>query len=172
MGPNAFRVAVGMARQAKIIAQLSGFRLTFGARRAKVALTMGQGLWESMGLPKVEHSDDRANFDVDEDVSKLTGKEFSSRVIHSRAYRASILRRLCTDTLAPAVECRLLDHALGKPAERLEVEDKTIRLDQYTVEQLEERAMLLATLARRIRMNDGVPRLVPEPDDSGPPAVH
>lgn len=130
---------------------------------------MARGLCEALGIPYNE-PDPPSTLGTDEDFLNSTGKEFSQKIVNSREYRQSLLRRLMADTLAPAVECRLLDHALGKPLERVEVEDKTIRLDQYTVEQLEERAMLLATLARRIRTNDGVPR--PEPESGPPSAVH
>ena len=84
-------------------------------------------------------------------VTKLTGKNFSKAVVESKQYRQSIVRRIVTDTLPSAVECKLLDHAWGVPKQRLEIEDKTVSLEDQSPEQLEARALLLAKRARQLR---------------------
>ena len=55
---------------------------------------------------------------------ELTGVDFCRAVFESREYRESIARRIRNDSLPSAVECKLLDHAIGKPIERHEVTGK------------------------------------------------
>lgn len=54
----------------------------------------------------------------------LSAEDFCKAVVESREYRESIQRRLLMDDLPPAVECRLLDHAWGTPAKRVELTGK------------------------------------------------
>lgn len=98
-------------------------------------------------------------------VAGLSGPAFSRAVIASQEYRQSILDRVKLGSLAPAVECRLLDHAFGKPADHVEISDPT-SLENQSVEQLEARALLLAALARNLRKQSD-----PAPQDE-PGAVH
>lgn len=55
---------------------------------------------------------------------ELQGKDFCEAIFNSREYRESIARRIRNDSLPSAVECKLLDHVLGKPIERHEVTGK------------------------------------------------
>src|ERR1044071_390853 len=89
-----------------------------------------------------------------EPAPKLTAKELCREILNSTQYRQSLLQRIIFQELPPAVECRLWDYAYGKPVERVEVKDTSDSLEHLTVEQLEARALFLADLARRIRMND------------------
>jgi hypothetical protein len=62
------------------------------------------------------------------------------------------------DDLPPAVECKLWDYAYGKPVERMEVKDTTSTLSTLTPEQLEERALRLAALAKSLRGTKDTPQ--------------
>ena len=84
----------------------------------------------------------------------LSAKTFSKGILNSEEYRASIRRRVITDTLPPAVECKLYEYAYGKPVDSVEVKTSSDTLSELTVEQLEAKALALALLARKLR--DGV----------------
>lgn len=78
--------------------------------------------------------------------------EFCKRVVGSREFRQYIMNGVVLGDLPPAIGCRLIDHAWGKPVERVEVKDTTSRLEDMTPEQLEARALRLAEMARSIRL--------------------
>jgi hypothetical protein len=78
-------------------------------------------------------------------------RDFARGVLHSRSYRASLWRRIVTDELPPAVECKLLEYAYGKPIERVQVEDTTPRFEAVSFEELEQRALFYAKLLRQAR---------------------
>lgn len=80
-----------------------------------------------------------------------TAKAISRDLLNSLEYRVSLIRRIESDTLPAAVECKLYEYAYGKPVDRVEVKDTTSKLEEMTSEELEARAMALATLARRMR---------------------
>lgn len=112
-----------------------------------------------------------------DDFSKLTAKNFSKAIVESRQYRESIARRVVTDTLPPAVECRILDHALGKPIERVEVKDRSRVYDNVSPESLHARIAFLQKVLDRLpvttRMNDAVPQSSSNDDeDVEPTSVH
>lgn len=85
----------------------------------------------------------------------LNGKAFSEAVLHSEEFRLYVIEGLTERNLPSAVVLRLMDHGWGKPVEHVEVKDVTDSLKDVTVEQLEERAMHLAEMARRIRQEAG-----------------
>jgi hypothetical protein len=93
------------------------------------------------------------------DFSRLTVKDFAKHILASAEYRASVLRRIMFDELPPAIEALLYHYAHGKPVERVEVNDVTLKLEDLTTAQLEERALLLARLARSLREREQ-----PEPE--------
>lgn len=107
---------------------------------------------------------------------RLTAKTLSRELLNSKQYRESLLRRIIMDELPAAVECKLMEYAWGKPIERVEVEDKTLRPDQLSTaspEQIEQRALFLANLARQLRMNDAVPAESSDGEDPAEPSsVH
>lgn len=82
---------------------------------------------------------------------KLTVKDFCRSVLSSAQYRESLLRRVIMDELPPAVECMMWDRAWGKVVEKVEFKDTTDPLEDFTIEQLEDRAMKLMEVARRLR---------------------
>jgi hypothetical protein len=87
-------------------------------------------------------------------------RDFCRGILSSREYRQSVLDRIIIGQLAPAVECRFYDYAYGKPVERVEFKDTTDPLDDFTAEQLEDRAAKLLEVARQLRLQqqaDGEP---------------
>ena len=87
----------------------------------------------------------------EQEPTPKSAKDFAKRILSSAQYRESIKRRIVTDTLSAAVECKLYDYAYGKPVDRVEVKDTTDRLEDLTSEELEARAMALASLAASLR---------------------
>lgn len=82
---------------------------------------------------------------------RLTAKAFCKEILDSRQYRESLLRRIITDSLPPAVEQLLYYYANGKPVDRIEVKEAPMDLTEMSPEQLEAHATRLATLARKLR---------------------
>jgi len=66
-------------------------------------------------------------------------KELFARMLETKAYRLSVYQRLITGNLPPAVECKILDHVVGKPVDRIEIEDTTKSVDHLSLEELHER---------------------------------
>ena len=79
-----------------------------------------------------------------------SAESFCRDIIDTVQYRESLLRRILLDKLPPAVEIMLWARGWGTVIDKLEVKDTTA-LEKMSIEQLEERAMHLIALARRIR---------------------
>jgi len=77
---------------------------------------------------------------------------FCKKILDSREFRQYIMNGIVLGDIPPAVMCRVIDHAWGKPVERVEVRDTTNELEAVTPEQLESRALRLAEMARSIRL--------------------
>lgn len=92
--------------------------------------------------------------------ARMTAKQLSREVLNSKQYRESLLRRIIMGELPPAVECKLMDYAWGRPVEKVQVEDTTRRFEKASIDQLEERALYLAGLAREMRKEQ--PEATPE----------
>lgn len=82
---------------------------------------------------------------------RLTAKAFCKEILDSRQYRESLLRRIITDSLPPAVEQLLYYYANGKPVDRIEVKETTNDLSELTPAQLEQRIAHLASVARSLQ---------------------
>ncbi len=90
-------------------------------------------------------------------ILKLTGKAFSKAVVESQEYRESIVRRVRLDSLPPAVETKLLDHAWGVPKQRVEIDDKRNPFEGLPADEIEAHLQKLALIARDLRRtNDAV----------------
>ena len=85
---------------------------------------------------------------------KLTGKDFARALIFSEEYRQTLYDRARLGILHPTVEKFLLEHAFGRPIEQIEVKDTTNRFEDWSVEDLETRAMQLWEQARKLRESD------------------
>ena len=96
------------------------------------------------------------------DPGILTPKRFCQAVLNSPEFRTYIVNGLVLGDIPPAIVIRLMDTGWGKPVDRLEVHETAAPLEQLSVEQLEDRALFLASLARKIRES--------EADDTG--SVH
>lgn len=80
------------------------------------------------------------------------GREFATQFIQSEAYRASLQKRIETNTLHPVVEVMLWNYAFGKPKDDLD-EGKVIEMNplhEMTPAQLAARAAALAEAAQKI----------------------
>lgn len=121
-------------------------------------------LAESLGL--VDLYADREPLTKDVEPTPLN----ASDIVNSPDYRASILRRIRNDDLPPAVECRLLDHALGKPIDRVETKDTTevADLGNMSISELKLYIRQLTDLAER--MTDDVVDSSSTPVDDPPSA--
>jgi hypothetical protein len=73
---------------------------------------------------------------IEERPKKLQAKSFCRDLLASPEYRASLLRRIILDELPPAVECKLMDYAWGKPVERVAITHEQEDLRALTEEQL------------------------------------
>lgn len=61
------------------------------------------------------------------------------------------MRRIIMDELPAPVELMLWDRAHGKTVEKMEFKDVTDPIEELTLEQLEDRAVKLLEVARRLR---------------------
>ena len=86
--------------------------------------------------------------------ARLTAKAFCKQILESKDYRDSLVRRIVMDELPPAVEVLLYHYAHGKPVERVEVKDTTDPLEDFTPEQLEERAARLLEIAQALAKDE------------------
>lgn len=116
--------------------------------------------------------------DLADRLEGLSGRAFSRALVSSPEYRRSLVRRAMADALAPAVECRLLDHAWGAPVKRLEVTNPDRPFKDATFEELVRRQAVLDRYIRMFsdarRTNDEVNRSPAEdpPESETPPSVH
>lgn len=106
-----------------------------------------QSLYDSLSLPNPT----APAAPVQPWPEKLTGQQFAELVVSSLEFRQYILIGLCGGEIPSAVVKQLMDYAWGKPVDRVEVKDTTLRLETLSVEELEERALQLAELARQLR---------------------
>ena len=118
-----------------------------------------RNLAEALGIknPLVEEAKAKGRPEPDPvPVGELNGRDLARYVLNSTQYRESILRRILFDELPPAVETKLMDYAWGRPTERVEINDNRSNLENLTTEELEQKALVLATLARQLRNRDAV----------------
>lgn len=90
----------------------------------------------------------------DEELLGMSVRDFARGILRSRDYRRSILQRVHMGTLPPAVEVLLYHYAEGKPVDKLEVRDTT-SVAEMSVEELEQRALTIASMVRDARMRSG-----------------
>lgn len=82
---------------------------------------------------------------------RLSSRLFFRQFLHSPEYRQSLIDRVRLGTLPPALEVLMHHYAYGKPVEHVEVKDKTERVEDLTVEEIEKRVLELANIARQLR---------------------
>jgi hypothetical protein len=96
-------------------------------------------------------------------LTKATAKAFCRELLASPEYRMSLVGRMISGELPPALECKIWEYAYGRPVDRVEIDDKRGKLEELSSEQLEERAMKLMMLARQMRETEL--ELSSEPED-------
>ena len=93
-------------------------------------------------------------------LDDLSPQDFCRMILRSQEYRLSVLQRIKLGTLPPGIERWLWDTAA-------EARPPTSPLEAWTLEQLEERTMMLVEAARRLRLSNP-----PEETPSGGDSVH
>lgn len=86
------------------------------------------------------------------DWAGLSGKAFSRAVLDSREFKRYIVDGLLTRELPAAVITRIMDHAWGKPVERVELRQPN-EFDDVSVEDVEKRISYLAGIVQDMRRN-------------------
>lgn len=82
------------------------------------------------------------------DYENMSGQEFAKQIIRSFEFRSYLKSGLYDGNLPAAVVTKLMDHAWGKPADKLEFEDKTKALEALSPAELDQRiAAIRAVLA-------------------------
>lgn len=97
-------------------------------------------------------STEDAALDV-KNTEALSLKDFCRAILNSAEYRASVLSRIMLGELPAQVEVMFYHYAGGKPTEHVEVKTVHNELEDLRVDQLEERALYLANLARQMRLS-------------------
>lgn len=106
------------------------------------------GVLPQVSEPDVDHPTAKTLLDV------ADPKVFCQGILNSREFRQYVVSGITLGDIPPVVLTRIMDHGWGRPVERVEVEDKTERgLEHLTLEELEQRALVLAEAARTIRKN-------------------
>lgn len=100
---------------------------------------------------------------VEQKPLKVTVKDFCRGIIESPEYRMSISHRITLGTLPPAVETMIWDRAYGKTIEKVEIKDTTDPLEDFTIEQLQDRARRLLAAAQAL--SDGEPEMTTDERD-------
>ncbi len=93
-------------------------------------MSPSQSLADYLGLDadlKPRHTDE-----PEVDYASLTGQQFAQKVLSSPEFRSYIVRSLTLGELPPAILAKLMDHGWGKPADKVEFEDKTKTLEAMT----------------------------------------
>jgi hypothetical protein len=99
-------------------------------------------------------------------------EEIAQKLLHSKEYRQHLLRMIMMDDIPPALETRLWEYAYGKPVEHVEVKDKTPRLEDVPLEQLEARAAMLMRVAQQLRMQRETPAEESSDEESNRVHIH
>ena len=111
---------------------------------------MAHSLAEHLGVVDIRHPEVPATA-----AAPLTAKQFCLAVLESPEFRSYIADGIVLRNLPAPVILRVMDQGWGKPVEQVEVKDTTNRLEAWSAEQLEERALFLAETARRLRQEEG-----------------
>jgi uncharacterized small protein (DUF1192 family) len=97
----------------------------------------------------------------------LNVRKFCRAILNSHQYRESLLRRVLMDALPESIERMIWDRAHGKVVDRVEVKNTSNALETMSVDELEQRALVLAETARRMRRDAS-----DDPESSTPGSVH
>lgn len=114
-----------------------------------------------------------------EPTAAVSAKAFCQSIIDSPEFRRYLRDGVLLGDLPTPIICKIMDHAWGKPVERLEVEDKTVR-ERPSEDALVQRAAVLLDAAKRLREQRvaelAEPTSSPSDDqdeqNESPPSVH
>lgn len=84
------------------------------------------------------------------DAQCVTAKEFSDAVLNSIEFRQYIAHALTLGDLPAAVITRFMDYSWGKPADKIEFEDKTAHFEAMSRQDLVVRIQLLQSLLEEL----------------------
>ena len=79
-----------------------------------------QSLADFLDVPDPRPEDKRPNTEYEALLNTSDPKDFCQKILESREFRQYIMNGITLGDLPPAVMCRVIDHAWGKPAERVE----------------------------------------------------
>jgi hypothetical protein len=79
-----------------------------------------QSLADFLGVQDPRPDEGAALPDAEALVDVSDPKEFCEKVLESREFRQYIMNGITLGDLPPAVMCRIIDHAWGKPVDRVE----------------------------------------------------
>ena len=108
-----------------------------------------QSLADFLGVPDPRAGS--ASVEPETLIDVVDPVEFCRGVLRSREFRQYILNGMVLGEIPPAIICRVMDHAWGKPVERVEITDKSDDVDEMDARQCEAEAMRLLELARQLR---------------------
>jgi hypothetical protein len=100
--------------------------------------------------------EDRADSHIPDEIDTADlpvttdGHQLALDLLSTPQYRRSLLRRIVMGELHPSIEAKLWDHAYGKPADKLEFEDKTVKPTDMTIEQILSRTEKVQKMAREL----------------------
>lgn len=80
-------------------------------------------------------------------------KQFCEDIINSTEFRKYLLNGIVLGDLAPVIVCRIMDHAWGKPVERIGIKDETDRIEDLSPEMVEQRLERVQRLLSLIRLS-------------------
>lgn len=93
-----------------------------------------QTLGEFLGTQDPRSEEERSLLDDYAAYANLSGREFCQKVVESKEFRQYLMVGITLGTLAPAIALRIMDHAWGKPPDRVELTGK----DGKPIEQVTE----------------------------------
>lgn len=105
-----------------------------------------QSLYDALHVENPE----RPGAAVDPWPENPSPKQFAELVVNSIEFRQYLIIGIRSGQLAPAVMCRLLDHAWGKPVEQVEVTNKTLDFSKMSKNELLERIAVLQSLVQEL----------------------
>jgi len=82
---------------------------------------------------------------------EVSAQDFCKHIVASPEFRMYLMNGILEGSLPGAVIGRIMDHAWGKPVERLEVKDTT-DMDDLPIEAVQERIDFLQDTLRRLQV--------------------
>lgn len=123
-----------------------------------------KSLAEHLGAIDPRPEDKRPDNDFDDLIDITDPKMFCQKLVASREFRQFLLSGIVLGDLPPAVLTRIIDHAWGKPVEKIEVKN-TSSADDLSVEELKARAAHLMRVIDALE-DDPPPTIIKHDNES------